>query len=1081
MVAFFRPLNIQAFLPSRQAPFWLSKVIITLLALVFLWGGIVLNLIQNHRNTEREAYTDTRNLTRAIEENLARTIEAVDQQLLRLRELYIRDHTLFERTVTGPARDLLPSLTLQVGIIDRSGALQFTSLGPITAPLDLSDREHFRAHLPDSADFLFISKPVLGRVSNSWVLQFSRKILDIDGRFDGVIVASFDPQWLSRFHASLDLGPSSFFIVGLDGVLRTSAPSVDDVGKDLSGSRLFDEAKRQKQGGFRGQAVPGSPESFISYRTLSEFPLIVAVGLEADAVFMSYRKNVWRQVSAGIILTLIVLVVSGTLIRHTRDQQDARDMIHEMIESAPVAVIGLTRDLYVTIWNRGAERMFGYNAPELLGQPYPINSSAERERAQARFNQLERGEKINETKSVWKHKDGHLIDVRFSGSLFRNFDENRTSYLFMIEDMTERERSAAIISEQRAFLRKVIDINPNFIFVKDREGRFTLANQAVADVYGTTVEDLIGKADQDFNTNQEEVEHFYRDDLAVINGLQEKVIPEEKITDASGKDRWLQTVKRPILNALGQADMILGVSVDITEQRQMMEALRLSEERFRVAFDTAGIGISWTDLEGRFIKVNNSYCRLMGYSEAELLTRNSWDISHPDDMIDTADYMGKSIAGRINAFTVQKRYIRKNGDIIWTAVNVSVVCDAAGAPLHFIAQVQDVTAQRKAEDQLRQAQKMQAVGQLTAGIAHDFNNILGAVIGNLDLTSQQLTNDATEARHFIEEAIDAAVSGAEIVKRLLAFSRQQPLLSKPTDLKEVIVGMVPLLRPSLGASIEIKTEIPADLWTAMADTAQVESALLNLALNARDAMPEGGVISLDAANVQVNGAPFYADDNLKAGDYVVIAVTDSGSGMAPGVLEHAFEPFFTTKGVGAGSGLGLSMVLGTMQQLGGSARIYSEPGQGTTVRLFLPRAMTAGETAAQKTAPEAPATGVERVLMVEDNALIRNSVAVMIKGLGYRVDVVENADEALALWDSGERFDLVFSDIIMPGQLNGVGLARALRARDPRIKILLTSGFANPAAIQGDMTDLGLNLLQKPYRLADLAVHLRAALDGKAS
>ncbi len=352
------------------------------------------------------------------------------------------------------------------------------------------------------------------------------------------------------------------------------------------------------------------------------------------------------------------------------------------------------------------------------------------------------------------------------------------------------------------------------------------------------------------------------------------------------------------------------------------------------------------------------------------------------------------------------------------------------------------------------------------------------MIGNLDLASEQLTTDAAAAGHHATEALDAALSAAELVKRLLAFSRQQPLQPRPMDIKQTITGIVPLLRPSLGGQIQIQTSTPADLWPAVADSAQVESALLNLALNARDAMPNGGVLSLDAANITIDADLFDAWGDLKPGDYVAIAVTDTGTGMSPETLARAFEPFFTTKGVGAGSGLGLSMVLGTMQQLGGTAMIYSEPGHGTTIRLFLPRAAAVADTGSvQGAAPPAHPTGTERILLVEDNDLMRDGVQAMIQSLGYAVEVVPNADAALALWDRGERFDLVFSDIVMPGQYNGIGLARELRERDPHIRVLLTSGFTGRTAVLGELEELGLELLQKPYRKAVLADRLRAILD----
>jgi CheY-like chemotaxis protein len=293
--------------------------------------------------------------------------------------------------------------------------------------------------------------------------------------------------------------------------------------------------------------------------------------------------------------------------------------------------------------------------------------------------------------------------------------------------------------------------------------------------------------------------------------------------------------------------------------------------------------------------------------------------------------------------------------------------------------------------------------------------------------------------------------------------------------------METLLRVSLGERIEITIAFAADLWQAMVDVAQIESALLNVALNARDAMPDGGVLTLDAANLHVGGGAFPAGDDLQAGDYVVLSVTDSGGGMAPEVRKRAFEPFFSTKGVGGGSGLGLSMVMGTMQQQGGAVRIDSELGRGTIVHLFLPRAVVIAETPADQASAPACPTGKERILFVEDNEQVRQVVEAMIRSVGYSVTVAKDAEAALALWDDGGQFDLVFTDVVMPGEYTGVDLAGALRARDPHARILLTSGFAYSEEILAKIKELGLEVLSKPYQKVLLADRFRAALDRKAT
>jgi signal transduction histidine kinase len=320
---------------------------------------------------------------------------------------------------------------------------------------------------------------------------------------------------------------------------------------------------------------------------------------------------------------------------------------------------------------------------------------------------------------------------------------------------------------------------------------------------------------------------------------------------------------------------------------------------------------------------------------------------------------------------MKKQYVCKGGETFWAQTDVSVVHDELQNPKYFIAHIQDITERLRAEERVRQSQKMEAVGQLTAGIAHDFNNILATVIGNLEMLNEGFADDPAEAREFSMSALDGALSAAGLVRSLLAFSRQQPLRPQATCIRTAVTRMETLLRVSLGARIEIRIVVAADLWQAMVDVAQIESALLNLAINARDAMPNGGVLTLDAANVHVSGGAFPAADDLQAGDYVVLSVTDSGAGMAPEVIKRAFEPFFSTKGVGGGSGLGLSMVMGTMQQQGGAVRIDSELGRGTIVQLFLPCAFVIAETPADQASAPACLTEKERILFVEDKEQVR--------------------------------------------------------------------------------------------------------------
>ncbi len=384
----------------------------------------------------------------------------------------------------------------------------------------------------------------------------------------------------------------------------------------------------------------------------------------------------------------------------------------------------------------------------------------------------------------------------------------------------------------------------------------------------------------------------------------------------------------------------------------------------------------------------------------------------------------------------------------------------------------EIAERKQAEAQLVHAQKMEAIGNLTGGMAHDFNNLLGVVIGNLDLLREGARNNP-QIDQLAQEALDAALKGADLTKRLLAFARRQPLQPRLIAVNSHVAGISKLLERTLGEQISIRHIFADDPWPVMADPAQLEASLTNLATNARDAMPNGGCLTILTANRTLDEDYAAQHAELRPGDYVMIEVSDTGSGMPPDTVSRIFEPFFTTKPLGKGTGLGLSMVFGFMKQSGGHINVYSEPGKGTTFRLYLPRAITAAETAEDRTPSAPPRGGSETVLLVEDNAGLRRVSVQQLQNLGYRVLEADTAQSALAVI-AQEPVALLFSDVVMPGGIDGFALAQTVRERWPAIKIVLTSGFAE--------TTLGgtgeVKLLTKPYRRDELARALREALDG---
>jgi nitrogen-specific signal transduction histidine kinase len=396
--------------------------------------------------------------------------------------------------------------------------------------------------------------------------------------------------------------------------------------------------------------------------------------------------------------------------------------------------------------------------------------------------------------------------------------------------------------------------------------------------------------------------------------------------------------------------------------------------------------------------------------------------------------------------------------------------------MSIVAVGRDVTERLQLEEQLRQAQKLEAIGQLTGGIAHDFNNLLTVIVCNLDLL-KELQQVPPTAMQSVDLALNAALRGADLTRQLVSFARRQALVPKSFSLNERVSATVDLLQRSLGEHVEIKLVLEPNLWPAMADPSQFESALVNLAINARDAMEQSGRLTVETTNTHLDDDYTAGNPEVAVGDYAVLCVSDTGSGMTPDVRARAFEPFFTTKAA-KGSGLGLSMVYGFARQSKGHVTIYSEPGRGTTVRLYLPRADVAASAGkVRKPEPLRAARPNERILVVEDNTEVRETVMRQLRDLGYDTLEAPGGKEAVTILESGERVDLLFSDIVMPGGMDGTQLAEVASQLRPGLKILLTSGFARSSFQDGTASAYLKNLLSKPYRKTELAERLRATLD----
>jgi PAS domain S-box-containing protein len=556
---------------------------------------------------------------------------------------------------------------------------------------------------------------------------------------------------------------------------------------------------------------------------------------------------------------------------------------------------------------------------------------------------------------------------------------------------------------------------------------------------------------------------------------------EFRIRRSDGSTRYVESAGEPLELRAGKVARIIGSILDVTGRKRTEESLQARKARLRSILETAPEAIITINAAGIVESFSTAAEHLFGYAADEVIGKNVSLLMPSPDRDRHDSYLQRYLTtgeariigiGRV----VQGR--RKDGTIVPVELAVGEI-ELKGERI-FTGFLRDLTARQHMEQELRQAQKMEAIGQLAGGIAHDFNNLLTVILGNLEMLQKRLKADERQ-QVLIDEMRETAELGAQLTDRLLTFGRRQSLQPRPVDVGQLMAETSTLLRRTLGEAIDVHTSVKSDLSMALADPGQLQNAMLNLALNARDAMPRGGTLVMEAQEVELDADYVQTHPQARLGRHVMVAVSDTGIGMPRDVLERAFEPFFTTKGVRAGTGLGLSMVYGFVTQTGGHVHLYSEVGLGTTVRMYLPiaRDVRVPEAPADEAADALAGRG-ETILVVEDDAGVRRVSVRRVKELGYRVVEAENGPAALQCLEAGAHIDLLFTDVIMPGGMTGVELAQRVQRQFPSTAVLLTSGYAEPKLLQFDGIE-EWTLLKKPYTAANLSKTLRDVLDRKQS
>jgi PAS domain S-box-containing protein len=720
-------------------------------------------------------------------------------------------------------------------------------------------------------------------------------------------------------------------------------------------------------------------------------------------------------------------------------------------------------------WLRVNQRLceiVGYSRDELLQRNFQeITHPEDLPLTLSRFTDLHRGMiGTYHLEKRYVHKDGHPVWVELTSALQRNEAGDPVYSISIIQDISARKAAEHALRESEIRMRALLDASQDEILLVSTNGEVLASNKAA--------ERRLAKRTGDASPVGARLEALLPPDQAEqrLRRIRQVASTATLIHwEAPIRSRWFEFWFYPVLRPNNLVSEVAVYAREITQQKKSQADL----SKLFQAIQQSPTSVVITDRDGSIEYVNPKFCEVTGYTEEEAISQNPRVLKSGHTPQEVYTELWETISSG-NVWRGELLNKKKNGELFWELASIAPVMQD-DTIAYYVAVKEDITERKQIEDQLRQSQKMQALGHLTGGIAHDFNNLLGIVIGNLQLLNERVGGDARN-REFLDDALWAARRGGELTHRLLAFARKQPLKPTIIDLNEVVRGITELFRRTLGMSIRIEEVLAPFLWKALADRGELERALVNLAVNSRDAMRGTGTLTLETRNALLDEDYAEQYEEVVAGEYVLLAVTDTGTGMPPEVAERVFEPFFTTKEVGQGSGLGLSMVYGFVKQSGGHVSVYSRLGQGTSVKLYLPRAPSSSAEPHEKTPNGYFQDMADKVvLVVEDESKLRRVAVKMLDRLGLQSLQAETAQDALELL-ADAHVDVLFTDIELAGGMNGTELAKAAHDLRPQLKVLYTTGFAREASLHERGLDERAPWLLKPYSHQELARELKALL-----
>ena len=1128
----FRTTDSSAWFKKR-----LTTIVIVTNLLVYCLVGV--SLYQSRTKYEKQAAITTQNLARVLDYQVKGEIDNIDMALIAVKhEAEARiarggiDKEALDRYITLIHSHLLGLQGLRM-TNSRGDVIYGTGALTPGVVFNMSDRDYFVFERDHPNTDLFISKPVLGRIAkNKWTLNVAHRVDNPDGSFAGVVYGAFTLDHFTQIFSRIDLGQKGSVTLR-DGELAIVAryPEPKGIGSAVGNKIVAKEYSDLIKAGnanatFKAKAHIDGTERLFSYRKISNSPWFVIVALAKDEYLADWQKEALVQLSLAALFTLVTIISSRILftrwsreseiesqLRKAKDELELRieertadlnqaneQLILELSERIQ-AEEALTESEYrwkfaiegsgdgVWDWNihtdeakysKRWKEMLGYAEDDIsptnqewVDRIHPEDQSYVAEAMQA---YLDGKMAIYVVEYRLRCKDGSYKWILGRGMVVsRSGDGEPLRMIGTHTDITGRKQIEEKLRLSEEKFSTAFRVSPDAININRlNDGMFLEISEGLTAITGYTSEEVIGKTSLELNfwDNPEDRAHLTSEikERGVVNNFEAQF----KRKDGSNLTGIISARNIEVEGV----PCLLSITRDISERKRAEEALRLSEERHRVILNSAMDGFWLVDTKGNMLEVNETYCRMSGYSVLELLAMRICDLEAAETADDTGAHIRKVMAQGEDRFESLHR--RKDGSIFCVEVSVQYRSVEGGRLVVFL---RDITERKRAEEenaklgtQLLQAQKMESVGHLAGGVAHDFNNMLGVIIGHAELAIDRL-DPALPLYTNLTEIRKAAERSADLTRQLLAFARKQTIVPKVLDLNEDVANMLNMLQRLIGENIHLHWQPETDLWQVKVDPSQIDQILANLCVNARDSIADVGDITIKTGNSFIDESYCSNQAGFVPGEYVLISISDNGCGMDKDTLTHIFEPFFTTKGVGEGSGLGLSTVYGATKQNNGFIYVYSEPGLGSTFTIYLPRHTGKGMLTRTEVTAKPVAHGQETILLVEDEPSILNVTTMILTGQGYTVLAANSPGEAIRL--AGEHageISLLITDVIMP-EMNGRDLAENLRSLYPHIKRLFMSGYTADVIAQHGALDEGVHFIQKPFSTPGLAAKVREVCD----